>query len=225
MALTGHPFPYDIETLLGGAVRILYAETTQVVPTNIDDVFEMNGGGYVAKSGWTELGATKEGFSYSRNFDTEGQEIQQVAGNVLEEITDISRSIELSVAAFDARGFQLMENAPNVTSIAAGVGKSAQKKIAFGSFQSLKRYRWAFVSRRSNRSGVVTESGGATRGRFVMGTAYEAQLAADEIEMEQSKGELTAASLTWTMFPTDGQPSGEEWGAWYLEEPGAIAAA
>lgn len=222
MANTGFPFPYDVDNLLSGAVRILRAPAATAVPTDISDVIGMVSP-YAALTGWTDLGATRESFSYTRGFDTEGLEIQQVAGNILEEITSITRSLQLSMAEFKPEHFQLMEGAPSVATIAAAANTGAQKKVGFGSFASLSRERYAFISMRPKAAGTVTEPGGATRGRFVMGCAYSCQLAADEIEMEQAKGTLTAVQLSFSLFPESGQPSGQDWGAWFLEESGTIA--
>jgi len=225
MALTGAPFPYDIDQLLGGAVRILYGPaaggTPVPVPTSIADVVGMVDP-YTAKSPWIDLGATKESFTYSRSFDTSGYEIQQVAGNVIEEITDIERSIEVSFADFRPQHLQMIENAPNVANVVAGTGVGAQKKIAFGSFSSPVQYRFAFIAMRPRQSGIVIEPGGKERGRFFMGVAYLAQVAADEISFEQAKGELTGAGVTFAMFPQSGQPNGEEYGAWFDEQKGTI---
>lgn len=224
MALVGHPFPYDIKNLLTGAVSIYYAPLATAIPADISDVILMEAP-YTVQAGWTALGATKEPFTYSRSFDTEGLEIQQTNVVIFEEITDITRTITVSMAEFNPFGFQLMENAPSVATIAAAAGASAQKKIAFGNFTSTERYRFAFLSRRPKGAGVVTESDATTeRGRFVMGVAYDASLQADEIEMEQGKGELTAVELAFTLFPesTVAQPEGQEVGAWFLEDEGTI---
>lgn len=225
MALVGAPFPYDINNLLTGAVEIYYALTSVAIPVDISDVLDMEAP-YAPLTGWTPLGATKEPFSYSRSFDSEGLDIQQSTTAVFEEVTDIERTITVSMAEFNPFGFQLMENAPSTATIAAATGASAQKKIAFGSFTSMTRYRFAFLSRRPKGAGTVTESDGTTiRGRFVMGVAYQAQIQADEIEMEQGKGELTAVELAFTLFPetTVAQPEGQDVGFWALEDAGTIA--
>jgi hypothetical protein len=229
-AVTG-AFPYNIDNLLGGAVRVLYAPTSQAIPANIGDVIKMVGPNYAPETGWLELGATKEAFSYSRGFDVEGWEIQQTAGNVIEEITDITRSVSVSIAEFTKELLKIIEGDTGVISALAAVpgatdsGTSAQDKITFGSFSSLTQYRIAFIARRAKASGLVTEAGngGATRGRFVMGVGYRAQLSADEIEMEQDKGVLTAANTGFTFFPEGGQAQGSEYGAWFLENTGTIA--
>lgn len=226
MALVNHPFPYDITNLLSGAVSVIYGDPEDVdIPESIADVVDMESP-YGLTTGWNWLGATSDSFTYNRGFETEGLEIQQTAGAIVEEVTDISRSIEVSMAEFSPFGFQLMENAPSVATVAAGAGASAQRRIAFGSFESVDRYRFCFLSRRPKAAGVVVEGGGKRRGRFVMGVAYQAQLTADDVSMEQGKGALTAAGLTFGLFPeTDTpQPEGQEYGAWYLEDAGTIGA-
>ena len=229
MAVKQGAFPYDIDNLLGGAVRILFADLEEAsppaIPDSIDDVVAMSYP-YAPKTGWLDLGATKESFTYSRGFETEGWEIQQEQGNVIEEVTSISRTIELSLAEFRPETLQLMENAPNATTVAAATGISQQKRVGFGSFQSPHRYRFAFISRRSTASGIVTEGSGGTprtRGRFFMGVLYQAQIAADDISLEQSKGALTAAGLTFTAFPDALAVADEEYGAWYDEQAGTLA--
>jgi hypothetical protein len=228
MPATTGAFPYNIDNLLGGAVRILFADPTADddpgVPASIADVIDMKTP-YAPKVGWTDLGATKESFNYHRAFEVEGWEIQQLAGNVVQEITSITRTIELSVAEFRPETLVMIENAPAIADVAAAAGKSAQKRVGFGNFQSLQRYRWAFISRRSKASGLVSEAaapGSLQRGRFFMGVLYQAQVSADDLTVEQAKGALTASGITFTSFPEPTEPEGEEYGAWYDEQAGVI---
>lgn len=223
MALVTGAFPYDVDNLLGGATRILYAPSTQAIPVDISSVIDMTSP-YAPKAGWLDFGATKESFSYSRGFDVEGWEIQQVAGAILEEVTDITRTLSLSAAELRKEVLQIMEEAPAPTAVASGANKSAQDKISFGAFTTTTKYRMAFISRRHTGSGLVTEPGGATRGRFVMGAGYNVQATADEIELEQNKGELSAVGLTFKLFPEPGQTSTTSHGAWLLEATGTISA-
>jgi hypothetical protein len=81
----------------------------------------------------------------------------------------------------------------------------------------------AFISRRHTSSGLVTEPGGATRGRFVMGAGYDVQMTADSAELSQGKGELSAFGITFKFFPHAGGTAGQEYGLWALEDTGTIA--
>jgi|tagenome__1003787_1003787.scaffolds.fasta_scaffold20700672_3 hypothetical protein len=222
MAQVTGAFPYDIDNLLGGAVRVLYAPTTVAAPTNIFDVIGMVSP-YAPKTGWVDFGATKESFTYTRGFDTEGFEIQQVPGAILEDITDLSRTIAVSVAELRPELLQIIEQGSTPTTSAAATGKGAQSIIKYGSFNSVSQYRIAWVSRRHQGSGLVTEPGATiTRGRFFMGVGYRCQITADEIEYEGAKGELTGLGLSFKLFPEPGGVYGEEYGFWASEASGTI---
>ena len=224
MTMTVGAFPYDIENLLGGAVRILYALTAEPIPATMTDVILMEAP-YTAQTGWTDLGATRDAFTYTRGFDVEGWEIQQLAGNVIEEVTEITRSIEISFADLRPEHLKMIEQgSAAVGTVSPVASASAQDVVEFGSFTSLTRYRFAFISKRPLAAGEVTESApsNAVRGRFFMGVAYQAQLSADEVEFEQNKGELTAAGVTFTLFPDSVPAQGEEYGAWFDEQAGTI---
>lgn len=220
-AVTG-AFPYNVDNLLGGAVRILYAPTTVAIPDSIDDVIAMVSP-YAPKTGWIDFGATKEAFSYSRSFDTAGYEIQQVPGAILEDITDLTRQVSVSVAELTPETLAIIEQGTIATDVAAAAGIGAQDVVKFGSFLSVDQYRIAFISRRHKGSGLVTEPDGTTtRGRFVMGVGYRCQMTADEVSLEGTKGELSAAALTFKFFPESGQTYGQEFGAWFMEAAGTI---
>lgn len=220
-AVTG-AFPYNVDNLLGGAVRILYAPTTVAIPDSISDVIDMEAP-YAAQTGWLDFGATKEAFSYSRAFDVSGYEIQQVPGSILEDITDLTRQISVSVAELTDTTLKIIEQGSIAADVSAAAGIGSQDVIKFGSFLSVDQYRVAFVSRRHKGSGIVTESDTTTtRGRFVMGVGYRAQMTAEEVSLEGTKGELSAAALTFKFFPESGQTYGEEHGAWFLEKAGTL---
>jgi hypothetical protein len=225
MATVTGPFPYDIDNLLGGAVRVLYAPITQALPADISDVIAMTTP-YAAQTGWVDFGATKESFTYTRGFDTEGFEIQQVPGAILEDITDLSRTISVSVAELRPELLAVIEQGTIEADVAAAGGAGAQDIVKFGAFNSVTQYRIAWVSRRHQGSGTVQESAGpppVVRGRFFMGVGYRCQITADEIEFEGAKGELTGLGLSFKLFPEPGQTYGEEYGLWASEQ--AVAGA
>jgi hypothetical protein len=217
MAPVTGAFPYDIDNLLGGAVRVLYAPVTATLPDDIADVIDMTTP-YAAKTPWVDFGATKESFTYTRGFDTEGLEIQQVPGAILEDITDLSRTITVSVAELRPEMLAIVEQGTIATDVAAGTGSGAQDIVKFGAFNSITQYRVAWVSRRHQGSGTVYESASLTRGRFFMGVGYRCQITADEIEYEGAKGELTGLSLSFKLFPEPGQVFGQEYGLWASEQ-------
>jgi hypothetical protein len=217
MAQVTGAFPYDIDNLVGGAVRVLYAPVSAPLPADIGDVIDMTTP-YAPATPWVDFGATKESFTYTRGFDVEGFEIQQVPGAILEDITDLSRTIAVSVAELRPNLLAMIEQGTEATDVAAGTGAGAQDIVKFGSFNSVTQYRIAWISRRHQGSGTVAESASITRGRFFMGVGYRCQITADEIEYEGGKGELTGLGLSFKLFPEPGQTYGQEYGLWASEQ-------
>jgi hypothetical protein len=217
MAQVTGAFPYDIDNLLGGAVRVLYAPVSATLPADISDVIDMTTP-YAPVTPWIDFGATKESFTYTRGFDTEGFEIQQVPGAILEDITDMSRTLTVSVAELRPSLLTMIEQGVQSADVAAAGGAGAQKIVRFGAFNSVSQYRIAWVSRRHQGSGTVEEADNVFRGRFFMGVGFRCQITADEIEFEGAKGELTGLGLTFKLFPEPGQTYGQEYGLWAAED-------
>lgn len=216
--------PWDVNQLLGGATRILRAPLSEPVPADISEIIGMEDP-YDPVGTWVDFGATREGASYNRSIDEEGLEIQQVTGAVLTEITEVVRTVNLSIAEIKAEHLQIIEEAPAVDAVAAAAFKSAQQKVAFGSINDLTQYRIAFIAQRNRQSGEVTESDGTTvRGRLVCGVLYRAQITADDVEVPLEKGELAHAPVAFQGFPEPGQPENQDFGAWFTEDAGTIAA-
>lgn len=224
MAVVPGAFPYDLDHLLGGRARVILAPASEPIPASIADVIDMETP-YAVQGSWFDLGATRDSASYTKSIESEGLEIQQVSGLVLEEITDINRQIKVSLAEVKAENLKIVEESATTGTVAAAAGVSAQKSVKFGSFSDTTPYRAVFVAQRSKKSGLVVESGAGApqRGRFVMLCLYSVSLSADETEMEFDKGTLVHAPVTFTAFPEGGEDSGEEYGVWLTEDAGTIA--
>lgn len=224
MALIQGAFPYDINNVIGGRIRLLLADPADVVvplADGIGSVIDLEAP-YAARTGWVDIGATSEAFSYTRGFDVEGWEIQQAQGNIIEEVTSTNRTVTLSLAEFRQDLIELVENSAITGDVASGAGVSAQRGVRFGSFSSLARHRIAFISQRALASGTFTESDDTTkRGGFAMGVGYSCQISADDATIEFDKGTLSAFTVGFTFFPNTTNPdtlaAGQEYGAWYYE--------
>jgi hypothetical protein len=222
MALETGAFPYDKDNLLGGAARVLYAPDSEAIPTSIADVIDMETP-YTSQSGWVDLGATRDAASYARGVSAEGYQIQQLSGDVLEEITEITRTMTVSIAEIKAEHLQIMEEANSIGAVAAGALTSAQESVKVGLFADVSNYRVCFIGQRLKESGLVTEdTTPITRGRFVMLCLYNTTISAEESGMEFDKGTLVAAPLTFKSFPESGEAEGEEYGIWLTEDAGTI---
>lgn len=223
-------FPFDINNMLGGQVRVLLADLSQTTPpavaTGPKDIFVQQSP-YAAAAGYTDVGATRDSFSYARGLESTGWEIQQAQGPVIEQITNLTRRVTVSFAEFRGDLMQILEQAPSVATVAPTTGQGAQKRVGMGKITSLKRYRVGFVAMRDVASGVVTETATAVppsgkRGRFVVGYGHEASITADESAIELAKGGESAFPLTFNFYPVSSQPDDTAYGNWWLEDAGIL---
>lgn len=225
MTLVKGSFPYDLDHLLGGRVRVLISKITTTpaaIPVKINDVIGLEGT-YDPVTKWLDVGAARDSASYSRSFSEEGWGIQQVNSDVLSDITGTARSVSLSVAEVRPDLLELIEQSPGGETVVAAVGASAQKAVPFGQINDLDRWRVAFIAQRKKKSGIVKEkTGSKERGRFVAITINEATITADETGIEFDKGSLSHVPLTFTAYPAAGETEGEEFGRWILEDAGTI---
>lgn len=224
--LVAGQFPYDLNNLAGGAVRALIAPYTPATVPDVPSKGFAQVSPYGAKAPFFDLGATKEAFQYARGIEVGGYQIQQVQGNVIEEITNVTRTARVSMAEIGPQGLSLIEQHPAIDDVAAVAGSSAYKKLAFGSISDLQRYHVIFYARRSLASGVVQEgaaAGARKRGRLLVGIGYNCAISADNVDLGFSKGDLAAAQVTFKFFPEPSLPQGEEYGGWFDEAAGIIA--
>jgi hypothetical protein len=225
MAVTG-TLPYDLNNLLGGAARVVVSDDATAlpaIPATIESVIDPElDNEYVAKTGWKDAGATTEGTSYSRDLETDGYEIEQTQGFVFEEVTEVSRTLDVTFGEITPELVRIVENAGAAGTVAATLTQVAQKAIKFGSITTLDVRRVCFIAMRSPKSGLVIEPDGTERGRFVMLCLYSVTIAAESSEVEVAKGSLTGLPCTFTAFPEDGQPQGQEWGTWLFEDAGDL---
>ena len=213
------PRPYNIDHLLGGAARILVSDddtALPALPTALEDVID-NIFPYAPVTGYVDFGATKEGASYSREISSEGYEIQQATGNVLEEITEVARTLTVSIAEFRKEHFKIMEESAAVETVAESATSAPQDIVKFGGITDLTHRRMVAVGMRSKQSGVVKESATRSRGRFLALVLYDVALAAESTEVPLEKGSLAEMPIAFKSFPVGGEEAGQEHGFWLDE--------
>lgn len=225
MTVTTGVLPYDLANLLGGAARVIVSDDATAlpaIPANIAD-FQLMVSPYTPATGWRDIGATADSTDYTRDIAESGLEIEQASGAVFTEVTDVSRTIKFEMAEVTPENLRVMENSGAATTVAAAAGKSAQKALKVGSFAKLTKRRVVFLGIRNPDSGTVVEPvGSITRGRFVAYCAYNAKLSADASQFQMQKGGLFSGPVTMRSEPESGQPSGQEFGIWLLEDAGTI---
>lgn len=87
----------NADNIVGGAGRLVVADFGITYPERISDVMDITDP-YNLKPGWTDLGATSEGITISRGFETEDFEVDQVTGPVDTDITSWEHTLETNLA-------------------------------------------------------------------------------------------------------------------------------
>lgn len=216
-------FPFNQNNLQGGATRILYAPITQAVPTVLTSVI-LSSTPYTAATGWVDVGATSVPMTYDQALTVAGYKIEQETTNLLEEPTEFVRTIKLGMAELHPANLQIVENAPTVTAVVAGIaasGLNASTTVGVGTVTDLTVYRVAFIAQKSLQQGAVVEAT-KSRGRFEVFFAYRASLTTNTASISYGKGSLAHAPLTLKLFPESGQPSGQDYGKWIDESAGTL---
>jgi len=215
--------PININKLLSGACDVAYAPTTVDVAANLSDILALIGTPDVNPD-YALFGSTVGGSGYTREIESEGLSVDQRQGDVFEDITNISRTWTTQIAEISPEHLQIVEEAPEIETIAAGANTSAQKLVAAGSFDEFTRYRIAFIAQRRKSQGLVIPPTGDPRGCYVVAYLPQASLAADSSEITFEEGGLATASVTFKAFPEATLPSGRDTILWFEEQPGTISA-
>jgi hypothetical protein len=217
---------YDETNLIGAGARVLFAPVSVAVPATGKDIFDQVDP-YDPKTGWIDFGATSAGPQISRNLTTAGFNIQQDQSTILEEPTEITRTLTVPIAEFRPEIIAMFEESASSV-VAAAVKLGSGKKVPFGNIFSLSEFRLALAARKSKKQGIVTEgSGGSpvTRGAFFIWSAYRASLAGDNLQTTIARGDLANASVQFKLAPEPTVTTeGQEYGFWLAEDaPQTIA--
>lgn len=216
----------QIHKLISGACVVAYADPdVAAVPTNIVDFIAIVGDPVINED-WNLWGATKGGSSYDTDVKSEELKIDQRTTAVFEDITDVGRIIKTAIAEMSTEHWKILEQSPEIETIAAAAGKSEQKLVRSGSFTERDRWRIAFIAQRRKSQGLVVEPGGATRGCYVVGGFYSASLSAGSSSTKFDVGALATRDVEFKAFPetTLAAEPGQDIMFFFEEQPGTIAA-
>ncbi len=213
----------QINKLVSGACAVAYGLASEApVPTNIGDIFSMVGEPDF-EDDWDAFGATVGGSSYGLDVKSDELKIDQRTAAVFEDITDVVRGLKFDIAEMSPELWQLLEQAAEIETVAAGANTSQQKLVRSGSFSERDRYRVAFIAQRRKSQGVVIEPGGDTRGCWVVGGFYSASITAGSSETKIAPGALATRSVEFKAFPESTLTAGEDTMFYFEEQPGTIS--
>lgn len=217
-------FPYQIANLTVGPITAMVAtvEAVSSFPTKLQDVLQTYSP-YTAVSPFFRFGAGVNPGSYSTGNTQSDLTIEQDTEPVDTEVTAVNRSIQINMAEFSPQALAIVEQSPGVEVVAAQAGVAvAQDAVPFGSYSDLDHYRVVLLARRKKKWGVVTEPGGATRGRILGAFLYSATITGDAKTAQFAKGSLASMDVTFQAYPDDAAPGGSDHGRWLSERAGTI---
>jgi hypothetical protein len=217
-------FPYQIANLTVGPITAMVATVEAVAsfPTKLQDVLQTYSP-YTAVSPFFRFGAGVNPGSYSTGNTQSDLTIEQDTEPVDTEVTAVNRSIQINMAEFSPQALAIVEQSPGVELVAAQAGVAvAQDAVPFGSYSDLDHYRVVLLARRKKKWGIVTEPGGATRGRILGAFLYSATITGDAKTAQFAKGSLASMDITFQAYPDAAAPGGSDHGRWLSERAGAI---
>jgi len=142
-------------SFIRGAARILVAPITQARPTKIEDVIALEAATgppavalYDAKTGWTDLGATKTGIQITFNNAEETFDIDQVLGDIASQPTSWECSVGTQLAEMTPERLQVAWEGSAITLDATP--DVPEQEIGFGSPTAYTQRRLAVLFQRPN---------------------------------------------------------------------------
>jgi hypothetical protein len=150
-----HRTSVDDRSFIRGAARLLIAPTTQAKPTKIDDVISLVSATgppvvnqYDAKTGWTDLGATKTGVQITINNAEETFDVDQVLGDISSQPTSWECSVGTQLAEMTPEKMQIAWEGSAIT--LDSTTTAPEQEIGFGSPTSYTQRRLAVLFQRPN---------------------------------------------------------------------------
>jgi hypothetical protein len=211
---------YDQNNLIGAGANVYYAPFSTTRPAYMSDIFDGTDP-YGTKTGWAKFGATSGPPVIARNLTVAGFQIQQTNVTLLEEPTDLKRTLQVPIAEFSPTILALLEESTAAT-YASGTKRGTGTNVPFGNINSLSSFRLAVFARKSKQQGLVTETATSkTRGAFFGWVAYKASLSGDNLQTSIARGALADITVTFNLYPDPAVTTeGAEMGMWMSEDAG-----
>lgn len=126
-------YKVDSGKIVGGPGRLVVKPFDGTYPQRISDVMDLSTP-FDLKSGFRDLGATSEGITISRGFETEEFTVDQVSGAVDTDITEWTHSLETNLAenTVENRQLALMGGTIIQTSATTGTATTTTGALAAG---------------------------------------------------------------------------------------------
>ena len=116
-------YKVNSSNIIGGPGRLVVKEYDGTFPESISDVMSLSSP-FELVDGWRDLGATNDGITTSRSFDTEDFEVDQVMGAVESDITSWDHSLSTNLAENTIENRQLAMIGGTIIETAPVLGES-----------------------------------------------------------------------------------------------------
>lgn len=139
-----YPTAVNDESFIRGPGRLMYADMSTPMPTQISDVINLST--YAAQSGWNDVGATKGGVQITFNNAEEAFDVDQILSDLFALPTSSEMYIQTQIAqaTLDWLAFA-WEGTPVTTNVTPTI---PEKVTHFGPFESYTQRRMAVAYRR-----------------------------------------------------------------------------
>lgn len=127
---------------LKGAARLLIADSSATMPTQISDIIQLTSGAgqYDAETGWEELGATKGGVTISTNHTEETISVDQVFGDIDSAPTAWEASVQTALAEMTLEHLQVAWEGSDIT-----VNGASERVLGYGQPDEYTKRRLAIL--------------------------------------------------------------------------------
>jgi len=114
-------YKVNSKNFVGGPGRLVVADMNVAAPEKISDVMDLTDP-FNLKEGWTDLGATNDGISISRGWDTEDFEVDQIMGAADTDVSSFEHTLETQLAENTIENRQLALAGGSIIETPAAVG-------------------------------------------------------------------------------------------------------
>jgi hypothetical protein len=116
-------YKVDSAKIVGGPGRLVFKSFDGVYPDSIEEVMSLTEP-FSLLGGWKDLGATSEGISTNRSFETEDFSVDQLTGPVDTDITEWTHTLETQLAENSVENRQLALIGGEIIETPAALGTS-----------------------------------------------------------------------------------------------------
>lgn len=224
MAETTGRFPYDLNYLRDGRLRMVYGLRSDitVLPDSPTPDVVAAASPYAAAADWNNLGATGGALTHTRGRTLSDWRIQQTDAAVFRSVTESTMGVTVPAVQLSPTFLALLEQSPGVETIAAATGHAAYSVVPVGNISELEEFRIAFLGFYKKSQGIIREGAGDTvgRGRMFGFVGYRATLSGDAVTITYEAGNMASADLSLDLYPDSGAAANKELGYHFEEDQG-----